>query len=106
MIDHLREPPYRLCCGHQHWGPVCPDGKVMCSLCFARFEKEDLHTQANGTKEDVCRKCHDSETELIKAVGKCICMECSGCSEGWCDRCTPDIDSVGHSRACPLRELA
>lgn len=80
----------------------------MCSLCFSRFEKEELHTQENGTKEDVCQKCHDLEAELIKSVGRCICTICCGCQEnqGWCDTCTPDIESAGHSLACPMRKTA
>jgi len=36
------DPPVRLCCGERHAGVVCPDGKVMCGLCFGKFEREDL----------------------------------------------------------------
>lgn len=36
------QPPVRLCCGQRHFGPVCPDGKVMCCLCFQRFDRKDL----------------------------------------------------------------
>ena len=36
------EPPVRLCCFERHWGAVCPDGKVMCVVCFERFDESDL----------------------------------------------------------------
>ncbi len=53
--------PVRLCCGKRHWGAVCPDGKVMCQLCYSRFEIEDLHTTGGGHKEDVCKECAELE---------------------------------------------
>jgi hypothetical protein len=52
--------PFRLCCGRQHFGPVCSDGKVMCQLCFGRFDVEDLNVVSidfEGQHEDVCRSC-------------------------------------------------
>lgn len=66
----LNEPPYRLCCGKQHWGVVCPDGKVMCQLCYERFEKDQLHRLDDGCLEDVCRDCARSEemTMRIRAI--------------------------------------
>lgn len=54
-------PWIRPCCGQRHAGPVCPDGKVMCCLCFDRFELADLHVEDDGTKVDVCRSCAASE---------------------------------------------
>lgn len=54
-------PPVRLCCGQAHAGPICPDGKVMCCLCFARFEIADLHVTETGTPEDVCKGCAEME---------------------------------------------
>jgi NMD protein affecting ribosome stability and mRNA decay len=50
----------RLCCGRDHDGPVCPDGLVMCTLCFYRFEQADLWTE-DGTLWDICRECGSSE---------------------------------------------
>jgi hypothetical protein len=50
-------PPVRLCCGQAHWGAVCPDGKVMCCLCFGRFARDGLHTDADGQRLDVCKGC-------------------------------------------------
>ncbi len=49
--------PVRLCCGQRHNGPQCPDGKVMCCLCFDRFDLASLNVLADGTYEDVCKAC-------------------------------------------------
>ena len=57
----MNEPPVRLCCGQRHWGPVCPDGKVMCQLCFERFWPAQLHVTADGQREDVCEDCAELE---------------------------------------------
>lgn len=57
----MTEIPVRLCCGQRHTGSVCPDGKVMCCICFELFEVEDLNTAASGIKEDVCIKCAEIE---------------------------------------------
>ncbi len=61
----LREPPVRLCCGERHYGAVCPDGLVMCCICFFRFKIEDLSVQ-DGTPVDVCKKCHEVTEKIIK----------------------------------------
>ena len=53
--------PVRLCCGQRHWGAVCPDGKVMCCICFERVSQDDLRVLPNGKKEDVCKACHEME---------------------------------------------
>jgi hypothetical protein len=54
----LTEIPFRLwCCGQRHWGPVCPDGKVMCCVCFGRYETDDLHVDGTGTTWDMCAGC-------------------------------------------------
>lgn len=53
--------PVRLCCGQRHNGPVCPDGQVMCCICFGRFRQEDLNVLDNGKKEDVCKTCANKE---------------------------------------------
>jgi hypothetical protein len=64
----LREPPYRLCCGQQHWGPVCPDGKIMCQLCYERFDRHELNVPnpLDGIPEDVCQKCADHEDMMLR----------------------------------------
>lgn len=53
--------PVRLCCGQRHWGAVCPDGKVMCCICFERVSQDNLNVLANGKKEDVCKSCAQKE---------------------------------------------
>lgn len=60
----MREAPYRLCCSQRHYGPVCPDGKVMCCLCFERVEKIALHADEDGSLEDVCQKCAEIESSI------------------------------------------
>ena len=57
----MNEPPVRLCCYQRHWGPICPDGKVMCCLCFGRFDQSELNVTADGQKEDVCKGCAEQE---------------------------------------------
>lgn len=51
------EPPVRLCCGQRHMGPVCPDGKTMCCVCFDRFNMDDLMMDDDGVYFDVCKGC-------------------------------------------------
>jgi hypothetical protein len=46
----------------------------------------------------------ESEGGNGQSKGGCICTECSGCPDGWCEGCTPDIESAGHGRGCPLQE--
>lgn len=53
--------PHRLCCGQAHWGVICPDGKVMCCICFSRFSQDELHVDENGDREDVCKPCGEIE---------------------------------------------
>ena len=60
--------PVRLCCGQRHFGPVCPDGMVMCCLCFERVSKDKLNVAADGRKENVCKKCADEESAPINAL--------------------------------------
>lgn len=88
--------PFRLCCGQQHLGPECPDGKVMCCLCFDRVSKEELHKDKDGCLENVCLKCAKREQEQWPL------LQCATCghrqtfaselvsvvmSEGYCDKC-------------------
>lgn len=57
--------PIRVCCGQRHPGngPICPDGKVMCQLCFGRFRLRDLHPcpDEEGMWEDVCQSCWEDD---------------------------------------------
>lgn len=59
--------PKRLCCGQSHYGAVCPDGKVMCCLCFERVE-QDMLSFADGQKMDVCQKCDDKEIKILEVM--------------------------------------
>jgi hypothetical protein len=72
MSEHtpLNINPIRVCCGQQHRGPVCPDGLVMCCICFKRVTKDRLALIEEGDGdevgsapiyEDVCRTCRRRE---------------------------------------------
>ena len=56
--------PIRLCCGKSHTTALCPDGFVMCQLCYNRVNTSGLHALPDGTKENVCVKCAAKELEL------------------------------------------
>lgn len=60
----MDEPPVRLCCFQRHWGAVCPDGKVMCQLCYNRFRPEDLNMLPSGQRENVCVDCAKEERRM------------------------------------------
>lgn len=61
----MNEAPYRLCCGQQHTGPVCPDGKIMCCLCFERVERDQLHVDEKNQTWDICKTCQEGEVQAI-----------------------------------------
>lgn len=61
--------PYRICCGKQHIGPICPDNKVMCCYCFERVTQDDLAIE-NGIKVDVCWPCFNWEQEELWRRGE------------------------------------
>lgn len=65
-VPNLDEPPARMCCGKKHWGAVCPDGKVMCCICFERFDIEELSRDENGERQDVCQSCKDKEDDRLR----------------------------------------
>lgn len=61
--------PVKLCCGKrqsEHNGVVCPDGLVMCALCFERVEPEKLYVDGDGVRWDVCKPCNESDTLRIQ----------------------------------------
>lgn len=62
------ESPVRLCCFQRHNGVVCPDGSVMCAICFDRVAVDDLAVEA-GSRIDVCKPCHRAEAEALAARG-------------------------------------
>lgn len=55
----LSEPPVRLCCGQAHWGVVCPDGDVMCCVCFERVPAPDVWEDTKGGRWNMCKACGD-----------------------------------------------
>jgi len=61
--------PVRLCCGQRHWGAVCPDGKVMCCVCFERVSQDALCILPNGEKENVCKACDEMGNGTLKRNG-------------------------------------
>lgn len=60
----LPEPPVRLCCGQRHDDALCPDGLVMCCICFHRFPVSGLH-EVEGGHEDVCLGCAEQEAARL-----------------------------------------
>ena len=61
-MSELTEPPHRLCCGQRHSGIICPDGKVMCCICFSRFSQDDRAVDPeDGLKRNACKKCQETE---------------------------------------------
>lgn len=60
------EAPVRLCCFERHYGVQCPDGKVMCELCFDRFEVSDLNVTEDGNPENVCKPCHEHDMTMFR----------------------------------------
>lgn len=50
------DPPVRPCCGERHFGALCPDGSVMCCLCFNKYPLSAM-SEEGGVKTDVCPNC-------------------------------------------------
>lgn len=48
--------PIRACCGQRHMGARCPDGLVMCCVCFDRVPISRL-SSLDGRPQDVCLSC-------------------------------------------------
>jgi hypothetical protein len=53
--------PVRLCCGQRHSTVKCPDGLVMCCICFSRFPVTELHADESGQLWDICQGCKRDE---------------------------------------------
>ena len=62
------QAPVRLCCLQRHYGALCPDGLVMCCLCFERFPPERLSETVDGDKQDVCLACAEIEARGERRV--------------------------------------
>lgn len=63
------EAPVKLCCGQSHWSVQCPDGLVMCCLCFSRFPVAELADDGEG-KIDVCRLCDAADKAAFMRKNK------------------------------------
>jgi hypothetical protein len=57
--------PVRVCCGQRHTTIACPDGKVMCQLCFSRVEVDGLAIDGDGNRVDVCLPCFVHEQTML-----------------------------------------
>ena len=66
MTAQINQAPIRLCCMQRHYGVVCPDGKVMCELCYDRFDQADLWMDEDGSRWDVCAECHAHDEERVR----------------------------------------
>lgn len=60
--------PVKLCCGKRHFGPMCPDGKVLCCMCWCKFDVADLNVTEDGKPEDVCRGCAENEKRRLTST--------------------------------------
>jgi hypothetical protein len=63
--DARSAAPVRLCCGQRHSGALCPDGKVMCCLCFERVTLAELSETVDGQLTDVCKTCYENEASRV-----------------------------------------
>ena len=82
-------PPVRLCCGQAHWTVQCPDGKVMCCLCFGRFSLDELNAAEDGSKEDACRECAFRDHRVVSL-------------DGWtCDTCGLPVNGQTDEQGVP-----
>ena len=60
------DAPVRPCCFKRHFGAQCPDGLVMCCLCFKRFVISGLSAE-DGQPIDVCLGCAADELAALEA---------------------------------------
>lgn len=60
MVDEGDFAPVRPCCMQRHSGPMCPDGRVMCQICFERVLIPELAVEDGGLV-NVCRRCSAEE---------------------------------------------
>ena len=57
--------PVRVCCGQRHSDIQCPDGLVMCCICFDRVPIDHLMMEGNS-RIDICDK-HPEEVKEHKS---------------------------------------
>lgn len=64
---HAEHVPIRLCCLERHGGVVCRDNRVMCQICFERFDIADLFVDpVTGDTYDVCKGCEPSTGPRVR----------------------------------------
>lgn len=68
----LGRPPQNMCCEERHFGDICPDGKVMCCLCFGRFDIDELYPSRPDEFLMVCKPCFESELDEPKKLAGVI----------------------------------
>jgi len=57
--------PVRICCGQRHLGVQCPDGLVLCALCYSRVPTSQLNKTSDGQLENVCQTCAAEEQRIL-----------------------------------------
>lgn len=65
--DYRTDGPVRLCCMRRHRGVRCPDGRVMCELCFGKFYDNELMGDAKdpSLRWDICLECGERENWAV-----------------------------------------
>lgn len=62
--------PVRLCCGQRHFGVQCPDGLVMCCICFKRVTVDHLlQDPEEPYKLDICDEHPEEVTNETRTDG-------------------------------------
>lgn len=71
--DIMNQPiiPFRLCCGQQHLGNVCPDNTIMCEICFGKFTMEQWDNEYGCCKECAIK---EKDFEFRLTNGMCTCI--------------------------------
>lgn len=68
--DTMNQPiiPTRICCGQKHLGDVCPDGTIMCGICFGKFTAEQWDNEIG-----CCKVCAISEKDFKFRLDNNLC---------------------------------
>lgn len=68
--DSMNQPiiPFRLCCGQQHLGNVCPDNTIMCEICFGKFTAEQWDNEIG-----CCKECAVKEKDFQFRLNNDLC---------------------------------
>ncbi len=100
MLNEEWNGPIRLCCGQRHWEVQCPDGAVMCCICFMKFGVESLSVLPDGSKTDVCKTCAEQEERTRRMLEenkkiKLIVPDASVCKMVYWDCPTCEMEWMG-----------